>query len=270
MEKKQTIEKTLLPTIKNIIIIASGKGGVGKSTVAAGLAYALSMEGFSVGLLDADIYGPSIPTLFKLQNEKPPVVEKEGKSKMVPFVRFGIKLISIGFFIDPRQALLWRGPMASNTLKQLVTDTEWGELDYLIIDTPPGTGDIHLTLLQQYQITGAIVVTTPQKIALSDVQKAITMFRNEHVETPVLGIIENMSWFVPTTHPDERYFLFGIGGGQKLSNQFNIPLLAQVPMNENVCRNCDEGHIDELFKDHNIKSAFDDVIKNLITRRKLA
>jgi ATP-binding protein involved in chromosome partitioning len=144
-----------------------------------------------------------------------PGSRKEGKSKMVPFVRFGIKLISIGFFIDPRQALLWRGPMASNTLKQLVTDTEWGELDYLIIDTPPGTGDIHLTLLQQYQITGAIVVTTPQKIALSDVQKAITMFRNEHVETPVLGIIENMSWFVPTTHPDERYFLFGIGGGQK-------------------------------------------------------
>ncbi len=269
MEKKQAIKKTKFPNIKNIIIIASGKGGVGKSTVAAGLAYSLSMEGFAVGLLDADIYGPSMPTLFNLNNERPPAIEKEGKNRIVPFIRFGIKLISIGFFIDSRQALLWRGPMASNSLKQLVEDTDWGELDYLIIDTPPGTGDIHITLLQQYEISGAIVVTTPQKIALSDVQKAITMFRNEHVETPVLGIVENMAWFSPAIHPAEKYYLFGIGGGQKLSQIFNISLLAQVPMNENVSKNCDEGRIDEIFKDQNIKSAFDDVIKKIINQKSL-
>ncbi len=258
------IEKTKLPNIKNIIIVASGKGGVGKSTVAAGLALTLAMNGHAVGLMDADIYGPSIPTLFNLHNQKPAVNEFSGKPLMVPFTKFGIKIMSIGFLINPSEAMLWRGPMASNGLKQLINDTDWGELDFLIIDTPPGTGDIHITLLQQYEISGAVIVTTPQTIALDDVRKAITMFKSDHVGVPVLGIVENMAWFTPSKHPDEKYFLFGKGGGNLLSESTGIPLIAQIPVNEKICEACDEGRLNELFNDNAVKTGFDNVLKAVL------
>ena len=254
--KKSPFEKIAIPSIKNMIMVSSGKGGVGKSTVAAGIALSLAMKGYSVGLMDADIYGPSVPTLFNLKDEHPLTTEVDGKTKIEPFIRFGIKVNSLGFFVNPMDAVLWRGPMASNAIKQLMNDTNWGELDFLIIDTPPGTGDIHLTLLQQYEISGAIVITTPQLVALNDVQKAITMFKNERVGVPVLGIVENMSWFTPSKHPDEKYYLFGQGGGKKLSEIFNVPLIAQIPINENICQSCDEGKLDILFDDNEVKIAF--------------
>jgi ATP-binding protein involved in chromosome partitioning len=254
--KKSPFEKIAIPSIKNMIMVSSGKGGVGKSTVAAGIALSLAMKGYSVGLMDADIYGPSVPTLFNLKDEHPLTTEVDGKTKIEPFIRFGIKVNSLGFFVNPMDAVLWRGPMASNAIKQLMNDTNWGELDFLIIDTPPGTGDIHLTLLQQYEISGAIVVTTPQLVALDDVQKAITMFKNERVGVPVLGIVENMAWFTPSKHPDEKYYLFGRGGGEKLSKIFNVPLIAQIPINENICQSCDEGKLDMLFDDNEIEKAF--------------
>ncbi|NEW85050.1 MAG: Mrp/NBP35 family ATP-binding protein [Mariniphaga sp.] len=266
MDQKHPILKTKLPNIKNIIIVASGKGGVGKSTVAVGLALSLTLEGFSTGLLDADIYGPSIPTLFNLKNERPKFVE-DGKNKIEPLIKFGIKVMSIGFFIDPKQAMLWRGPLASNGLKQLINDTDWGELDYLIIDTPPGTGDIHLTLTQEFEINGAVIVTTPQVIALDDVQKAIGMFQNQHVGIPVLGIVENMAWFTPSKHPEEKYFLFGKGGGEYLSKTFNIPLIAQIPMNETICASCDEGKLNGLLKDSEVKSAFDNLLNGILNSK---
>lgn len=254
--KKSPFEKIAIPSIKNMIMVSSGKGGVGKSTVAAGIALSLAMKGYSVGLMDADIYGPSVPTLFNLKDEHSLTTEVDGKTKIEPFIRFGIKVNSLGFFVNPMDAVLWRGPMASNAIKQLMNDTNWGELDFLIIDTPPGTGDIHLTLLQQYEISGAIVITTPQLVALNDVQKAITMFKNERVGVPVLGIVENMSWFTPSKHPDEKYYLFGQGGGKKLSEIFNVPLIAQIPVNENICQSCDEGKLDMSFDDNEIEKAF--------------
>lgn len=268
MEHHQ-IEKTILPDVDKIIMVVSGKGGVGKSTVAAGLALSLALEGYAVGLLDADIFGPSVPTLFNLTNvERPTLIEKDGRHIMEPFVRFGIKIMSIGFFFDPKQAVIWRGPMVSNALKQLMTETLWGKLDYLIIDTPPGTGDIHITLMQQFKISGAIVVTTPQVLAMSDVQKNIGMLRDENIGVPVLGIVENMSWFSPSKHPDEKYFLFGKGGGELLSKTFNIPLLAQIPVNENICAECDKGNLKILYNDKNIKSAFDAIVDRLINPKK--
>lgn len=264
MEKNKPFEKFELSNIKNIIVVASGKGGVGKSTVATGLALSLALEGHSVGLLDADIYGPSMPTIFNLHNERPDVISENGKNTMQPVMRYGIKIMSLGFFIDISQPMLWRGPLAASGLKQLMNDTEWGELDYLIIDTPPGTGDIHITLLQQYNINGVVVVTTPQLLALSDVQKAISMFRDPNVGVPVLGVVENMSWFTPVAHPDEKYFLFGKGGGEKLAKKFNIPLLAQIPINEKLCESCDWGDLDQLFNDPAIKSGFEDLVKAIL------
>lgn len=264
MEKNKPFEKFELSNIKNIIVVASGKGGVGKSTVATGLALSLALEGHSVGLLDADIYGPSMPTIFNLHNERPDVISENGKNTMQPVMRYGIKIMSLGFFIDISQPMLWRGPLAASGLKQLMNDTEWGELDYLIIDTPPGTGDIHITLLQQYNINGVVVVTTPQLLALSDVQKAISMFRDPNVGVPVLGVVENMSWFTPVAHPDEKYFLFGKGGGEKLAKKFSIPLLAQIPINEKLCESCDWGDLDQLFNDPTIKSGFEDLVKAIL------
>jgi|LSQX01.1.fsa_nt_gb ATP-binding protein involved in chromosome partitioning len=266
---KAAFEKTKLPHIKNIIIVASGKGGVGKSTVAASLALSLAREGYATGLLDADIHGPSVPTLFNLNHQRPLSIEKEGKTWIEPFDRNGIRVISIGCFIDPSQSLLWRGPMVTNALKQLLNDTDWGVLDYLIIDTPPGTGDVHLTLLQSYEITGAIVVTTPQAIALDDVVKAIGMFNNKNVAVPVLGIVENMSWFTPTLHPEERYFLFGEGGGERLSQRFHIPLIAQIPMNEHIRQSCDEGSLDSLFQDEQIRRSFTGLVESVLAQRDL-
>jgi ATP-binding protein involved in chromosome partitioning len=267
---KSPFERIMIPTIKNMIMVSSGKGGVGKSTVAAGIALFLAKKGYSVGLMDADIYGPSVPTLFNLKDERPLTIELDGKTKIEPFIRFGIKVNSLGFFIDPMQAVLWRGPMATNAIKQLMNDTHWGELDFLIIDTPPGTGDIHLTFLQQFEITGTIIVTTPQLVALDDVQKTISMFKNEQVGVPVLGIVENMAWFTPSKHPEEKYFLFGRGGGEKLSKIFNVPLIAQIPINENICQSCDEGKLDILFDDDEIKTAFSNLTNAALDQLKKA
>jgi ATP-binding protein involved in chromosome partitioning len=258
------IVKTKLPNIKNIIIVASGKGGVGKSTVAASIAMSLSLEGYATGLLDADIYGPSVPVLFNLQGKRPNVVSRNGKDYIVPFVRFGIKLMSIGFLIEPNQAVVWRGPRASSGITQLLSETDWGELDYLVIDTPPGTGDVHITLLQNFETSGVVVVTTPQHMALSDVKKAVDMYRDENIGIPVLGIVENMAWFSPTQHPDEKYFIFGKGGGDELAKEFDIPLLAQIPINEKMCQSCDAGRLNELFDDAAVKSAFAQLTNALV------
>jgi len=251
-----TIQKTILPNIKKIIIVASGKGGVGKSTVAAGLAVSLALEGYSTGLLDADIYGPSAPALFNLMCEMPDVELIDGKNYVTPFTNYGVKVMSIGFFIDPNEAVIWRGPRASSGLTQLLKDTNWGELDYLIIDTPPGTGDVHITLLQNFMPAGVIVVTTPQEMAMSDVKKAINMYSDKQIGIPIIGVVENMSWFTPINHPDEKYYIFGNGGGERLAKEFKVPLLARIPMNEKMCKSCDDGKMNDLFADPAIKSAF--------------
>lgn len=259
MEEHNPLEKVKIPGIKNIIVVASGKGGVGKSTVAAGLAMSLAMEGYSTGLLDADIYGPSVPVLFNMNGMTPPVITRGGKDLMVPFKRFGISIMSIGFFVDPGKAVIWRGPMASGALNQLLGETYWGELDYLVIDTPPGTGDIHITLLQSYGITGVIIVTTPQVMALSDVRKAINMYHNNEIGTRLLGVVENMSWFSPSAHPEEKYFIFGKGGGEELAHEFSVPLLGRIPVNENICQVCDSGKLNEIFSDNEVRSAFENL-----------
>ena len=269
MNNQQQIVKTKLPDIKKIIMVTSGKGGVGKSTIASGLALTLAREGYSVGLLDADIFGPSIPTLFKINDEaRPTLVNKNGKNLMEPLVRLGLKIMSIGFFFDEKQAVVWRGPMVTNALRQLLTETEWGQLDYLIIDTPPGTGDVLITLLQTFYISGAIVVTTPQQMALADVQKAIGMLNDKHIGVPILGIVENMSWFTPIKHPDEKYLIFGQGGAQKLSEVFNLAVLTQIPINELICHNCDKGNLSDIFEDPNIDSAFKKLAYHVINQKK--
>jgi ATP-binding protein involved in chromosome partitioning len=264
MKEFKPIEKFHFDNIKNILIVASGKGGVGKSTVAAGIALSLAKKGFKTGLMDADIYGPSTPTLFHLQKEHPISEEKDGKTWIIPFERAGIKIMSLGFFINPEQAVLWRGPMATNALKQLLNETAWGELDYLILDTPPGTGDIHITLVQQYEINGVIIVTTPQLVALADVQKCIGLYNASNIQIPILGIVENMAWFTPSRHPDEKYFLFGKGGGESLSKQFNIPVIAQIPMNENVCRQCDSGLLEEMLQEKEMDGNFEHLLNSFI------
>jgi len=223
-------QATVLPGVKNIIAIASGKGGVGKSTVAANLALALAESGAAVGLLDADIYGPSVPTLFGV-HDAPEMRQVDGRNLMIPHVRKGVKLLSIGFMAAPDQPIVWRGPMVSSAIRQLVQDADWGNLDYLIVDLPPGTGDVQLTLVQQVPLTGVVVVTTPQQLAIADARRAIAMFNVPGIEKPVLGIVENMAWFEP--EPGSRkYFLFGKGGGETLANEFNLPLLMQIPMEE--------------------------------------
>lgn len=260
-----SVEKILIPDINKIILVSSGKGGVGKSTVAAGLAVSLALEGYAVGMLDADIFGPSVPTLFHLTEDvRPEVEEVDGKHMMIPFERYGIKIMSIGFFFDEKQPVVWRGPMVSNALKQLLTQTSWGKLDYLIVDTPPGTGDIMITLLQQFEVWGAVVVTTPQLVALADVQKTINMLQDKNIGTQVLGIVENMSWFTPVNHPEEKYFLFGKGGGRQLSLNFNLPLLSQIPINEELGVSCDEGNLKKMFSDDNVKGAFEVLTKAVV------
>ncbi len=264
MDQNAPIEKTKLPNIKKIIVVASGKGGVGKSTIAAGIAMNLASEGYSTGLLDADIYGPSVPLLFNLKDKRPLVVDKEGKSYLIPFVSYGIKLMSIGFLVDTRQPLVWRGPRASSGISQLITDTHWGDLDFLIIDSPPGTGDIHLTLLQNFETDGVIFVTTPQNMSMDDVEKAISMYKNDQIGIPVLGVVENMSWFTPSEHPDEKYYIFGKGGGEKIAKDFDIPLLAQIPVNEKIGINCDAGKMNDLMTDINVYNAFKQITDTII------
>ncbi|MFT4522798.1 MAG: ATP-binding protein involved in chromosome partitioning [Bacteroidia bacterium] len=229
--------ETVLPHVKNIIAIASGKGGVGKSTITVNLARALARTGAKVGIMDADIYGPSLPTLMGLQNAKP---ESEGK-KMLPIVSENIKVISIGFFVKDSQAVIWRGPMASSAIDQFTTDVIWGELDYLLLDLPPGTGDIHLTIAQKIPLTGAVVVTTPQEVALADSRKAVNMFLNPSINIPVLGVVENMSYFSPSDQPDKKYYLFGRGGGKALAEETKVPLLGEIPFTETIRQMSDAG-----------------------------
>ncbi|MCK9304776.1 MAG: Mrp/NBP35 family ATP-binding protein [Bacteroidales bacterium] len=227
--------------VGHIIAVSSTKGGVGKSTVAVNLAVALAREGFRVGLADADVYGPSVPKMTATEGEMPMVDNTSGQEIIVPVEKFGIKWMSIGYFVQPGQPLIWRGPMASNALKQMVLQVKWGELDFLLIDLPPGTGDIHISVVQDIPISGAIVVTTPQEVALADVEKGMNMFKNKDISKPVIGVVENMSWFTPAELPENKYYIFGKGGGQKLSEKFGIPLLAQIPIVLSIRENGDNG-----------------------------
>lgn len=231
----------LLPGVKNIIAVSSGKGGVGKSTVAANLAVALSQMGMKVGLLDCDIFGPSVPKMFHMEDARPYSEHIDGRDLIMPVEKYGVKVLSIGFFVDPAQATLWRGGMACNALKQLIGDAHWGDLDYFVLDTPPGTSDIHLTLVQTLPITGAVIVSTPQQVALADARKGINMYQNEKVNVPILGLVENMSWFTPAQHPEERYYIFGQEGVKALAEEMQVPLLGQIPVVQDICQSGDEG-----------------------------
>ena len=231
----------LLPQVKNIIAVSSGKGGVGKSTVSANLAIALARLGYKVGLLDTDIFGPSMPKMFGVEDVRPYGVEKDGRQLIEPVEKYGVRLLSIGFFVNPDTATLWRGGMATSALKQLIADADWGELDYFILDTPPGTSDIHLTLMQTLSITGAVIVSTPQSVALSDARKGIDMYRNDKVNIPILGLVENMAWFTPAELPQNKYYIFGKDGCKNLAKELNCPLLAQLPIVQSICENGDKG-----------------------------
>lgn len=237
---KPTPEKPL-KGVKHIIGISSGKGGVGKSTVAANLAVCLASKGYRVGLLDADIFGPSMPKMFGVEDEPLYMVTQDGRDLISPVEKYGVKMLSIGFVVDKKSPVLWRGTMASNALRQLICDAYWGELDYFLIDMPPGTSDIHLTLVQTIDMTGAIIVSTPQQVALADAVKGIEMFRNEKINVPVLGIVENMAWFTPAPHPEEKYYIFGRGGARKLADEMGVPLLAEIPLVAEICDYSDNG-----------------------------
>jgi len=230
-----------LPEVKNIIAVSSGKGGVGKTTIAVNLAVALARKGHRVGLLDADIFGPSVPIMFDAKDYKPVVRKENNSDRIIPLQKFGVKVLSIGFFVDPSDAVVWRGPMASSFLKQLITQGDWGSLDYLIIDLPPGTSDIHLTIVQELSVTGAIVISTPQEVSLADAVKGISMFRSEKINVPVLGLVENMSWFTPAELPENRYYIFGKEGCTALAAKMDVPLLGQIPLVQSICEGSDNG-----------------------------
>ena len=254
----------LLPQVKNVIAVSSGKGGVGKSTVAANLAVALSKLGYKVGLLDADIFGPSVPKMFQVEDARPYAEEVGGRDLIVPVEKYGIELLSIGFFVSPEQATLWRGAMASNALKQLVGDAKWGELDYFVLDTPPGTSDIHLTLLQNLAITGAVIVSTPQEVALADARKGINMYQNDKVNVPILGLVENMAWFTPAELPENKYYLFGKEGTKRLAEELNVPLLGQIPIVQSICEGGDNGTPVALNEDSITGQAFIELARNVV------
>lgn len=256
----------LLPDVKNIIAVSSGKGGVGKSTVAANLAIALARLGYKVGLLDADIFGPSVPKMFDIEQERPLAVQKDGRDLIEPIEKYGIKVLSIGFFVNSDTATLWRGGMASNALKQLIGDADWGELDYFILDTPPGTSDIHLTLLQTLAITGAVIVSTPQKVALADARKGIDMYKNDKVNVPILGLVENMAWFTPAELPENRYYIFGKEGCKNLAKEMNTPLLAQIPIVQSICESGDDGKPAALNIDTVTGQSFLSLAQAVVTR----
>lgn len=255
--------KIQLPHVRNIIAVASGKGGVGKSTVAANLALALAKDGAIVGLLDADIYGPSVPIMFGVQGARPYMTKVNGKPMIVPMERYGIKLMSIGVLVDEKQALVWRGPMATSALKQFVSDVLWEELDYLVIDLPPGTGDIHLTLVQTIPVTGAVIVTTPQAVALADAKKGIGMFSTGAIKVPVLGVVENMAYFTPKELPDNKYYIFGEGGGRRLADEYQVPFLGQIPLVQGICEGGDQGIPVMMGDDEITKEAFGGFAKNV-------
>jgi ATP-binding protein involved in chromosome partitioning len=254
---KRTDGGQVLPKVKNIIAVMSGKGGVGKSTIAANLALALSQGNAKVGLMDADIYGPSVPIMFGVRGERPMMMNVgEEKGKIVPLERYGIKLMSIGLLVDEKSAVVWRGPMASSAIKQFVTDVYWGELDYLVIDMPPGTGDIHLTILQTVPVTGAVIVTTPQDVALADAKKGIAMFGQAQIKVPIIGLIENMSYFTPAELPDNKYYIFGKDGGKKLAEEYDLPLLGQIPLVQSIREGGDSGTPIMMSDDTITKRAF--------------
>ena len=255
----------MLPGVKNIIAVSSGKGGVGKSTVAVNLAIALARLGYKVGLLDTDIFGPSIPKMFGVEEERPYAVHVDGRDLICPIEKYGVKLLSIGFFVSPQTATLWRGGMASNALKQLIADADWGELDYFILDTPPGTSDIHLTLLQTLAITGAVIVSTPQQVALADARKGVDMYRNEKVNVPILGLIENMAWFTPAELPENKYYIFGKEGCKQLAEELKVPLLAQIPIVQGICENGDQGTPAALNSDTMTGIAFLNLAQAVVT-----
>ena len=264
MTSRVTTQKNIgLPGVKNIIAVASGKGGVGKSTVAANLALGLSITGAKVGLIDADIYGPSMPIMFGLEGAKPKATEIDGKTRIAPMEKYGIKLLSIGFFTDPNQPVPWRGPMVSTAVKQLFNDADWGELDYLVVDLPPGTGDIHITVSQTFPIAGAVIVTTPQNVALADAKKGIGMFMMNAINVPLLGIIENMSYFTPAELPDNKYYIFGHGGGQKLASQLDIPFLGEIPLVKSIADSGDIGMPVILQNGNPMSKAFADMAKRV-------
>lgn len=255
--------KAVLPGVKNIIMVASGKGGVGKSTVSVNLAIGLAREGASVGLLDADIYGPSIPIMLGLRDERPQMTDVNGKGMIMPLEAYGIKTMSIGLLIDEKQAVIWRGPMASSALKQFISDVYWQDLDYLIIDLPPGTGDVHLTMVQTVPVTGAVIVSTPQAVAAADARKAIMMFKQPQINVPVLGIVENMAYFTPQELPDNKYYIFGKGGAQKMAEQFELPFLGEVPLVQSIREGGDRG-VPAVVDDEPVaKAAFERLAQNV-------
>lgn len=265
-QEKPQIKGKPIEGIKNIIAVASGKGGVGKSTITANLAVSLSQMGFEVGILDADIYGPSIPIMFDVENEKPLAVNVDGKSKMKPVSNYGLKILSIGFFTKPDQAVIWRGPMASKALNQMIFDAHWGELDFLLVDLPPGTGDIHLSILQSLPITGAVVVSTPQTIALADARKGIAMFQQESIDVPVLGVVENMAYFTPEELPENKYYIFGKDGAKNLAEDMDIALLGQVPIVQSVREAGDIGRPAAFQSDTLIAKSFKTLTQNTVTQ----
>jgi len=258
-----------LPGVKNIIAVASGKGGVGKSTVAANLAVGLARLGYRVGLLDADVFGPSMPKMFNLESYRPYAEHIDGRDLIIPAENYGVKLLSVGFFVDPKDATIWRGSMAGSALKQLIGDADWGELDYFLIDLPPGTSDIHLTIVQTLALTGAVVVSTPQQVALADARKGIDMFMNEKINVPVLGLVENMAWFTPKELPENKYYIFGKEGVKQLAEQMNIPLLAQIPVVESVCESGDCGTPIVLDDNHPVGQSFLSLAQAVVTQTNL-
>jgi len=258
----------LLPDTKNIIAVTSGKGGVGKSTVAANLAVALAQSGYKVGLLDADIFGPSIPKMFAVEEAQPVLEKIDGKDRIIPVERYRVKILSIGFFVSKSDALVWRGTMASNALKQLISDAHWGALDYFLIDLPPGTSDIHLTLVQTLAVTGVVVVTTPQEVALADARKGVSMFTGEKIHVPVLGLVENMAWFTPAELPENKYYLFGKEGGKRLAQELHIPLLGQIPIVQSICEGGDAGKPVALNADTITGLAFHDLARQTVEQVK--
>ena len=261
---KPGIKGKSIPGIKNIIAIASGKGGVGKSTVTANLAVTLAKMGFSVGILDADIYGPSMPIMFDVESEKPISVTIDGKSKMKPVESYEVKILSIGFFTSPSQAVIWRGPMASKALNQMIFDADWGELDFMLIDLPPGTGDIHLSIVQSLPITGAVVVSTPQAVALADAKKGVSMFMSEAINVPVLGIIENMAYFTPEELPENKYYIFGKEGAKNLSEDLGVPFLGEIPIVQSIREAGDYGRPAAMQVASAVENIFDEVTRNVV------
>jgi ATP-binding protein involved in chromosome partitioning len=249
-------KSSVLPGVKNIIAVVSGKGGVGKSTVSANLALALAQGGAAVGLMDADIYGPSVPIMFGVRGERPMMADVNGKGMIIPLERYGIKLLSIGLLVDEKNAVVWRGPMASSAIRQFITDVNWGDLDYLVIDMPPGTGDIHLTLMQTAPVTGVVVVTTPQDVALADARKGIAMFGQAQMNVPVIGLVENMSYFTPAELPDHKYYIFGKEGGRRLADEYDLPFLGQIPLVQNIREGGDIGVPVMMGDDEITKAAF--------------